>query len=62
MLINVKMPTLIGILTFISIINITTGSKKASKVFIFQHFSFSEQLNFHAQLGWDGNKLFNLGT
>ena len=45
MLINVKMPTIVGILTFISIINTTFGSLKVRKVFIFQHFILSEQLN-----------------
>ena len=49
MLINVKMPTVVGILTFISMIKTTHESLKARKVFIFQYFSFYEQLNFHAQ-------------
>ena len=48
MLINIKMPTIVGILTFISRIN--TTSVLANKDFIFQHFSFYEQLKFHAQL------------
>ena len=47
MLIHVKMPTIVGILTFISMINTTSESSKA---FIFQNFSFYEQLKFHAQL------------
>ena len=50
MLINVKMPTIVGILTFISLINITNESLKARKAFVFQHFSFYEQLKFHAPL------------
>ena len=50
MLINVKMPTILGILTFISMINKTSESLKARKVFIFQHFSLHELLEFHAQL------------
>ena len=50
MLINVKMPTIIGILTFISIINTTSESLKARKVVIFQLISFYDQLRFHAQL------------
>ena len=49
-LINVKMPTIVGILTFVSMINETSESLKARKVFIFQHFSFYEQLKFSAQL------------
>ena len=44
MLINVKMPT-----TIISMIN-TSERLKARTVIIFQHFSFYEQLKFHAQL------------
>ena len=50
MFINVKMPTIVGILTFISMINITADSLKARSIFIFQHFSLYEQLKFHAQL------------
>ena len=46
MLINVKMPTIVGILTFISMINTTSESLKARKVFIFQRF----KLKFRAQL------------
>ena len=49
-LINVKMPTIVGILTFISMINTTYESLKARKAFIFQHFSFYMLLKFHAQL------------
>ena len=48
--INVKMPTIVGILIFISMINKTSERLKARKVFIFQHFSFKEQLIFHVQL------------
>ena len=40
MLINVKIPTIVGILTFISMMNTTSGSLKARQVFILQHFSF----------------------
>ena len=43
MLINVKMPTIIGILTFMRMINSTSDSMEAVKVFIFQHFGFYEQ-------------------
>ena len=48
-LINAKMPTIVGILAFISMINTTSESLKARKIFIFQHFSFYEELVFHAQ-------------
>ena len=50
LLVNVKMPTAVGILTFISLINTTSDSLKASKLLICQHFSFYEQLEFHAEL------------
>ena len=44
LIINVKMPTHVGILTFISMIHTSSESLKARQVFIFQHFSFHEQL------------------
>ena len=50
MLINVKMPTIVGILTFISMIHTTFKSFESIIFIIFQHFSFYEQLKFHAQL------------
>ena len=50
LLINVKMPTIVGILTFISMINTTTERPKASNFFICRYFSFYEQLKFRAQL------------
>ena len=39
---------IVGILTCISIKNVTSESLKAKKS-IFQHFSFKDQLTFHAQ-------------
>ena len=50
LLINVKMPTIVGILTFISRINTLSERLKARNIYIFQNFSFYEQLKFHAQL------------
>ena len=50
MLINVKMPTIVGILIFISRINTTSESLKARKVLYFHNFRFYEHLDFHAQL------------
>ena len=44
------MPTIVGILTFIRMINTTSESLEARKAFIFQHFSFYEPLKFHVQL------------
>ena len=51
LLINVKMPTIVGILTFISMINITSERLKARN-FICMYFSLYDQLKFHAQLSW----------
>ena len=51
-LINVKIPTMVGIVAFISMMNTTSESLKARKIFIFQPFNFHEQLKFHAQLIW----------
>ena len=48
LLINVKMPTIVGILTLISRIN--TTSEFESKKNLFHYFTFYEQLKFHAQL------------
>ena len=50
MLINVEMPTIVGILTFISMLNAKSESLKARKVGIFRQFSFYEHLKFHAEL------------
>ena len=50
LLINVKMPTTVGILTFIGRINTTFERLKARNFFICQYFSFYGQLKFLAQL------------
>ena len=50
LLLNVKMPTIVGILTFISMINTTSERLKATNLFICQYISFYEQLKFRAQL------------
>ena len=50
LLINVKMPTIIGILTFIRMINTTSDKLKARYLFICWYFSFYEQLTLYAQL------------
>ena len=49
MLINVKMPTIVDILTFVSMIYTTSESLKPRKIFIFQHLSY-KKLKFHSQL------------
>ena len=50
LLINVKMPTIVGILTFMSMMNTTFEGLKVRNFFICQYFSFYEQLKFCAQL------------
>ena len=55
------MPTIVGILTFISRINTTYERLKARIFFICRYFSFDEQLNFHAQLSWAQKMFYNLG-
>ena len=49
LLINVKMPTIVGILTFISMVNTTTERLKARHFFICRYFSIYELSKFHAQ-------------
>ena len=51
LLINVKMPSFVGILTVISMINTTSERLKARNFFICPYFRFYEQLKFRAQLG-----------
>ena len=60
MLINIKMPTTVGILTFISMKNTTSESFRVRKVFIFQHFCFYKQMKSHAPFSM--NKVSNLGA
>ena len=49
LLINVKMPTIVGILTFISKLNTTSERLKARNFLAFRYFSFYEQLVFRDQ-------------
>ena len=49
-LINVTMPTIVGIITFNSMMNILSERIKARNFFMFRYLSFYEQLKFHAQL------------
>ena len=49
LLINVKIPTIVGILTFIHMINMTSERLKARNVFICWYCSFYEQLKFPTQ-------------
>ena len=47
---NVKMPTFVGIITFISRINIHVSKSCKAKKKFFQHFWVCEQMKFHAPL------------
>ena len=47
---DIKMPTMVGILTFISMINTTSERLKPRNFFKCGYFSFNEQLKFRAQL------------
>ena len=62
LLINVKMPTIVGILTFISRINDWLLWFKPEISIDFAHFRIYEQLKFHAQLSWERKKFYNLGA
>ena len=50
LLINIKMPAIVGILTFISMRNTTSERFKAITFFICRYFSFYELLKFRVQL------------
>ena len=52
MLINVKMPAIVGILTSNNIINTRSESSEAKISIIFQRFSFYRELKFHDNLSW----------
>ena len=61
LLINVKMPTIVGILTLISRINTAFENFKAFKIFIYKNYVY-EQLKFHTQLSWARKKYYILGA
>ena len=50
LLINVKMPTIVGGYTFISMVDTTSERLKLRNFFICCYFSFCEKLKFSAQL------------
>ena len=57
------MPTIVGILTFISMINTTSERLKAINFFSFsEFFSFYEQLKFRTRLSWAWKKFYNFGA
>ena len=62
LLINVKMPTIVGILTFMSRKNSILGWSEPGKSWISRYFFTYEHLKFHAQLSWAWKKFYNLGA
>ena len=52
LLINVELPTIIGILTFIGRINYWLWSFKPDFSIDYGYFDMYEHLKFHAQLSW----------
>ena len=58
---NVKMPTIVGILIFISMIHTTSERLKASHFFICRYCSFVEQLKYCAQLSEHENSFITSG-
>ena len=62
LLINVKMPTNVGILTFINGKNSILGLSEPKKIWISWYFHTYEHLKFHAQLSVAWKKFYNLGA
>ena len=62
LLINVRMPTIVGILTFMSRKNSILGLSEPKKGRISWYFNTYEHLDFHAQLSWAWKKFCNLGA
>ena len=60
--INVKMPTIVGILTCMSGENNILSLTEPWKGRISWYFYTYEHLKFHAQLSWAWKKFYNLGT
>ena len=60
LLINVKMPTIIGILTFMSGKNSILGTSEPKKCQISWYFYTYGHSKFHAQLSWAWKKFYNL--
>ena len=64
LLIYIKMPTIVGILIFISRKNFMLNSavqEKKFKLIVFTNVIFYRQNKFHSQLSWAWKKFYNLG-
>ena len=62
LLINVKMPSTVGILTFMSRKNSILSLSEPEKCWISWYFHTYEHLKFHAQVSWAWKKFYNLGA
>ena len=62
LLIHVKMPTVVGILTFMNGKNSILGLSEPKKSRISWYFYTYEHLKFRAQLSWARKKFYNLGA
>ena len=62
LLINVKMPTIVGILIFMSRKSSILGLSESKKSQIYWYFYTYEHLKFHAQLSWAWKMFYNLGA
>ena len=62
LLINVKMPTIVGILTVMGGKNSILGLSDPKNSWISWYFFTYEHLKFHAQLSWAWKKFYNLGA
>ena len=60
--INVRMPTTVGILTFMNRKNSILGLSEPEKSWISWYFHTYEKLKFYAQLSWAWKKFYNLGS
>ena len=56
------MPTIVGILTFMSGKNSILGLSEPKKAELSWYFYTYEHLKFHAQLSWARKKFYNLGA
>ena len=62
LLINVKMPTIVGILTFMSRKNSILSLSEPEKCCISWYFHTYKHFKFHAQLSWVWKKFYNIGA
>ena len=62
LIINVKMPTIVGILTFMNRKNSIISLSEPKKCWISYDFYTYEHLKFHAQLSWAWKKFYNIGA